>query len=69
MKEYFKSIFMGLSIMVIGFIICSTLAGVFDGGNPDNSFLSAITFAILFLCSTLAVCTRAVLKTINKNTK
>ncbi len=62
MKEYLTSIFLGLFILIIGFIITSTLGSIFDGGNPNNSFLSAIMFAILFLCSTITVCTRAMIK-------
>ncbi len=59
MKEFLTSIFLGLFILLIGFIITANLGSIFDGGN---SILSAIMFAILFLCSTITVCTRAMIK-------
>lgn len=62
MKEFLTSIFLGLLIIILGFIVSATLGSIFDGGNPNNSFLSAIMFAILFLCSTITVCTRAMIK-------
>ncbi len=64
MKEFLTSIFLGLLIILIGFIVSATLGSIFDGGNPNNSFLSAITFAILFLCAIITVCTRAIINVI-----
>ena len=66
--EYLKLLFIGLSVIIIGFIIVSVLGSIFDGGNNNNSFLSSIVFAILFLCSTIGICTRVIIKAfISKN--
>lgn len=60
--EYIKIILIGTSIIFVGFAIVGALAGIFDGGNPQNSSLSGIVFAILFLCATIVICTRALIK-------
>jgi uncharacterized membrane protein YesL len=62
LTEYLKSALIGLLVILIGFIISANLGSLFNGGNPQNSFLSGIVFAILFLCATIVICTRALIK-------
>lgn len=54
--------FVGILIFFMGFIFVGIFGSIFDGGNSDNSFLSSIVFAILFLCSTIAICTISLIK-------
>ena len=61
-----KFIPISIFTFIIGFIIASVFGGIFDGGNYELSYLSGITFAVLFLAAVVVISTGLILERLDK---
>lgn len=56
-----KNLLIGLGVYLLGFIVVALSVSLFNG-SPQFSYLRAISFAILYLASVIAICSTIIMK-------
>lgn len=62
-----KSVFIGIGIYILGFILITLCSGIFDSGNVQFSYYYAIVFSILYLSAIVGISTSLILKELKRN--
>jgi hypothetical protein len=62
-----KSVLIGIGVYILGFILVTLCADIFNSGNVEISYYYAIVFSILYLSAIVGISTSPILKELKRN--